>query len=55
MYKLEFALPKFAMYRRILAKVLAEDFVLARGWSEEKAVDLGRLTLRGNVETIFQM
>ena len=27
MYKLEFGLPKFAMYKRILAKVLAERFV----------------------------
>ena len=34
MYKLEFALPKFAMYKRILAKVLAERFVIDRGWSE---------------------
>ena len=53
MYKLEFALPKFAMYRRILAKVLAEDFVIARGWSEERAIELGRVVLRGNVERIF--
>jgi len=53
MYKLEFALPKFAMYRRILAKVLAGDFVVDRGWSVEKAVDLGKLVLRGNVESIF--
>lgn len=53
MYKLEFALPKFAMYRRILARVLATDFVGDRGWSVEKAVDLGRQVLRGNVETIF--
>lgn len=53
MYKLEFALPKFAMYRRILAGVLANDFVIARGWSEQKAVELGRQILRGNVETIF--
>ncbi len=53
MYKLEFALPKFAMYRRILAKVLAEDFVIARRWSVEKAVELGKTVLRGNVETIF--
>ena len=53
MYKLEFALPKFAMYRRILAKVLADDFVIGRGWSSEKAVELGKLVLRGNVETIF--
>jgi len=53
MYKLEFALPKFRMYRRVLAKVLSEDFVVARGWSETEAVALGRQVLRGNVETIF--
>lgn len=53
MYKLEFALPKFSMYRRVLAKVLAEDFVEAQGWSEERALELGRLVLRGNVESIF--
>lgn len=55
MYKLEFALPKFRMYRRVLAKVLAEDFVQARGWTEEQALDLGRQILRGNVESIFQI
>ena len=33
MYKLEFALPKFAMYKRILAKILAERFVVDRGWT----------------------
>ena len=54
MYKLEFALPKFAMYKRILAKVLAERFVIDRGWSEERAVELGRQVLRGNVERIFR-
>jgi glucuronate isomerase len=53
MYKLEFALPKFAMYKRILAKVLAERFVIDRGWSEERAVELGRQVLRGNVESVF--
>ena len=53
MYKLEFALPKFGMYRRILAKILAEDFVIGRGWVEERALELGRQNLRGNVETIF--
>jgi glucuronate isomerase len=53
MYKLEFALPKFRMYRRILASVLANDFVIARGWSETRALELGRLVLRGNVERIF--
>jgi len=55
MYKLEFALPKFGMYRRILAKILAEDFVVGQGWSEERAVELGVLNLRGNVESIFQI
>ncbi len=53
MYKLEFALPKFAMYKRILAKVLAERFVIDRTWSEERAVSLGRQVLRENVERIF--
>jgi glucuronate isomerase len=54
MYKLEFALPKFAMYKRMLAKVLAERFVIDRGWSEEAAVELGTQVLRGNTERIFR-
>ncbi len=54
-YKLEFVLPKFAMYKRILAKILAERFVLDRGWSESEAVDLGRRVLRGNVERLFNV
>ena len=53
MYKLEFALPKFAMYKRILAKILAERFVVDRQWAAERAVALGRQVLRGNVESIF--
>lgn len=53
MYKLEFALPKFAMYRRVLAGILAQDFVIARNWSEERAVALGKRVLRDNVEEIF--
>jgi glucuronate isomerase len=52
-YKLEFILPKFNMYRRILARVLAEDFVIARSWSEEASLQLGQQLLRGNVETVF--
>lgn len=55
MYKLEFALPKFRMYRRVLANVLSTDFVIGRGWSEDRALDLGRQILRGNVERIFKM
>jgi hypothetical protein len=53
MYKLEFALPKFNMFKRILAKVLAERYVIDRGWSEARAVEFGREILRGNVERIF--
>jgi glucuronate isomerase len=53
MYKLEFALPKFNMYRRVLAGVLAHDFVVERGWSEDEALALGRTVLRTNVERIF--
>jgi len=53
MYKLEFALPKFAMYKRILAKILAERYVIDRRWTEEQAVDFGKQVLRGNVESIF--
>jgi glucuronate isomerase len=54
MYKLEFALPKFAMYKRVLAKALAERFVIDRGWSEARAIELGREVLRGNVERVFR-
>lgn len=53
MYKLEFALPKFNMYKRILAKILAEKFVIDRGWSEQQAVTLGRQVLCDNVENVF--
>ncbi len=52
-YKLEFIAPKFDMYRRILAGILFDDFVVERGWSEEQAIELGRQVLRGNVESIF--
>ncbi len=52
-YKLEFVLPKFAMYRRILAKELASEFCEGRGWSEERTVELGLKVLRGNSERHF--
>ncbi len=52
-YKLEFVLPKFNMYRRILAKVLADDFVKPGRLNEVQAVDLGRQVLRGNAERLF--
>ncbi|HWL08717.1 MAG TPA: glucuronate isomerase [Planctomicrobium sp.] len=55
MYKLEFALPKFRMYRKILARVLAQEFVQNRKWTEEQALALGKQILRGNVEAIFKI
>lgn len=55
MYKLEFGLPKFNMYRRILANVLANDFVRTQVYSETQAVDLARQVLRENVRTIFKV
>jgi glucuronate isomerase len=53
MYKLEFALPKFAMYKRILAKILTERYVIDRGWSEERALAFGTEILRDNTRRIF--
>ncbi|MCA9196351.1 MAG: glucuronate isomerase [Planctomycetales bacterium] len=55
MYKLEFALPKFNMYKRILAKVLAERYVIDRSWSETRAIEFGRKILRTNVESVFHV
>lgn len=52
-YKLEFILPKYVMYRRVLARCLAREFVVERGWSETEAVDLARLLLRENACRIF--
>jgi glucuronate isomerase len=52
-YKLEFILPKYKMFKRILANVLAESIVCERGLSESFAVDLGTQILRGNVDSIF--
>jgi len=55
MYKLEFALPKYNMYRRVLARVLADDFVRTKVYTENQAVELARLILRDNVQRIFKV
>jgi glucuronate isomerase len=52
-YKLEFILPKYRMYKKILAKVLAQAICIDRGKSETYAVELGKQILRGNVDSIF--
>lgn len=52
-YKLEFVLPKYNMYRRVLAETLADEFVRPRRMSEGEAVALGKRILRDNVREIF--
>jgi glucuronate isomerase len=54
-YKLEFVLPKYNMYRRILARVLADDFVRPGVYTAERGLDCARLLLRENVRTIFRV
>ena len=52
-YKLEFIAPKFNMYRRILADVLAEEAIRDRGWSLDQALQLGKLILIDNPKRVF--
>ncbi len=54
-YKLEFVLPKYGMYRRILARTIADEFVRPGRLSETEAVALGTRLLRDNVREIFQV
>ncbi len=54
-YKLEFVKPKYGMYRRILADVLADEFVRPGVMSETDAVALGTRLLRDNVKQVFNV
>jgi glucuronate isomerase len=54
-YKLEFIKPKYDMYRRILAQVLADDFVRPGVYTETQAIDFARLLLRDNARRIFKV
>ena len=54
-YKLEFVLPKFNMYRRILAQILTDDFIRPRLATEAQAMELARLLLRDNARRIFNV
>ncbi|MBM3980742.1 MAG: amidohydrolase [Planctomycetes bacterium] len=54
-YKLEFVKPKYGMYRRILANVLADEFVRPGALSETDAVALGTRLLRDNVRDVFKV
>jgi glucuronate isomerase len=53
MYKLEFGLAKFNMYRRVMARTLAEEFIEPGYGTEEQAVELARAMLHGNAARIF--
>jgi glucuronate isomerase len=54
-YKLEFVLPKYNMYRRILAGLLADRFVRPGLLNEDGAVQLAKALLRENVQRIFNI
>ena len=54
-YKLEFVLPKFNMYRRVLTGVLAEEFVRPGRLTETEAIALGKRLLRDNVREVFRV
>jgi glucuronate isomerase len=53
--RLEFCLPQFNMYRRVLAQVLADDFVRPRLYTIWQALQVGRLLLRDNARRIFDV
>lgn len=55
MYKLEFGLPKYNMYRRILAQILADDYVRPRVYTETQALAVARMLLRDNVQRIYNL
>jgi len=54
-YKLEFVLPKYRMYRQILAEVLVAEFIRPGLLDETGAIALGRQLLYDNVRTIFRV
>ena len=45
--------PKFSMYRRLLAEILAEEAIGGRGWSLERALAVAKLILIDNPKRIF--
>lgn len=54
-YKLEFVLPKFNMFRRVLSETLAEDAVRGQGWSIDRALEVARRVLLDNPRRIFEI
>ncbi len=54
-YTLEFVLPKYNMYRRVLAQLLADDFVRPGNMNGRQALELARLLLRDNCIHIYDI
>ena len=52
-YKLEFIAPKFNMYRRSLARVLAGELMGDRGWTMDQALQFAKLVLLENPRRVF--
>jgi len=52
-YKLEFILPKFDMYRRVLAETLAAEGMAGAGWSADRALEVAKLALVDNPRRVF--
>lgn len=52
-YKLEFVAPKFSMYKRCLARVLADEFVRPGRLNETQAVALAKALLDENPRRMF--
>ncbi len=53
MYKLEFGPPKYLMFKQVLARVLAQDYVAPGAMTRNQAVELARDLLRNNPARIF--
>jgi glucuronate isomerase len=54
-YKLEFILPKCSMFRGLLSRILANDFVAPGTLTEEEAVGVAGQLLEGNSRRIFRL
>jgi glucuronate isomerase len=52
-YKLEFVLPKFSTFRKILAESLADDCIKGRGWTRCQAIEMAKLVILDNPRRIF--
>ncbi len=53
MYKLEFGPPKYFMFKQVLARVLAQDYVAPGAMTQSQAVGLAKDLLRNNPARIF--